>query len=60
MALAHEKGAHFADPLKAWGDVLVKQGRPEEALTKYDEALEYAPNWKELKEAREVVAKEKS
>jgi len=23
-------------------------------------ALEYEPNWKELKEAREVVAKEKS
>jgi tetratricopeptide (TPR) repeat protein len=60
LALAHEKGAHFADPLKAWGDVLVKQGRPEEALTKYDEALEYAPNWKELKEAREAAAKQKT
>jgi len=60
LALAHEKGPHFADPLKAFGDVLVKQDRPREALTKYDEALKYAPNWKELKEAREAAAKQKS
>jgi tetratricopeptide (TPR) repeat protein len=57
LTLAHEKGPHFADPLKAWGDVLVKQGRPTEALAKYDEALKYAPNWKELKDAREAVTK---
>jgi tetratricopeptide (TPR) repeat protein len=60
LALAHEKGPHFADPLKAWGDVLVKQGRPGEALAKYDEALKYAPNWKQLKETREATAKQKS
>ena len=30
------------------------------ALAKYDEALKYAPNWKQLKEAREVVAKLKT
>jgi hypothetical protein len=29
------------------------------ALAKYDEALEYAPHWKELKAAREAVAKRK-
>jgi tetratricopeptide (TPR) repeat protein len=60
LARAHEKGPHCADPLKAWGDVLVKQGRPGEALAKYDEALKYAPNWKELKEARETAAKQKT
>jgi predicted Zn-dependent protease len=52
LALAHEKGSHFADPLKTWADVIVKQGSPGEALAKYDEALKYAPNWKKLKEAR--------
>jgi tetratricopeptide (TPR) repeat protein len=57
---AHEKGPHFADPLKASGDVLVKQGRPREALGKYDEALRYAPNWAALKEAREAAAKQQS
>jgi hypothetical protein len=36
--------------LKAWGDVLAK----------YDEALKYAPNWKQLKEARMAIAKQKS
>jgi predicted negative regulator of RcsB-dependent stress response len=41
--------------LKAWGDVLVKQGNAEGALAKYEEALKYAPNWKQLKEAREVA-----
>jgi hypothetical protein len=30
------------------------------ALAKYDEALKYAPNWKQLKEAREATAKQKS
>lgn len=52
---ANLKGPHWADPLKAWGDVLVKQGKPQEALAKYDEALKYAPNWKELKEARDAT-----
>lgn len=57
---AHQKGPHWADPLKAWGDVLVKQGHPKEALVKYDEALRYAPNWTALKEAREVLLKQKT
>jgi hypothetical protein len=28
-----------------------------DALDKYDEALNYAPNWKALKTARDAVAK---
>ena len=56
LSLAHEKGPRFADPLKAWGDVLVKQGHPEQALAKYDAALKYAPNWEALKQAREEAA----
>jgi hypothetical protein len=31
-----------------------------DALVKYDEALKYAPNWKQLKEARETVAQQKT
>jgi DNA-directed RNA polymerase specialized sigma24 family protein len=54
---ANDRGPHWADPLKAWGDVLVKQGKNKEALERYDEALQYAPNWKQLKEAREAAAK---
>jgi predicted negative regulator of RcsB-dependent stress response len=54
---ANQKGPHWADPLKAWGDVLVKQDKTKEALVKYDDALKYAPNWKQLKEAREALAK---
>jgi predicted negative regulator of RcsB-dependent stress response len=40
--------ANWADPLKDWGDVLVKQGNVKDALAKYDEARKYAPNWKQL------------
>jgi tetratricopeptide (TPR) repeat protein len=60
LELADLKGPHWADPLKAWGDVLVKQGNTKEALAKYDEALKYAPKWKQLKEARDAVAKQKT
>ena len=35
----------------------MKQGNTKDALAKYDEALMYAPNWKQLKEAREALAK---
>ena len=45
---ANQRRPHWADPLKAWGDVLVKQGKTKEAL-------KYAPNWKQLKEAREAA-----
>jgi predicted negative regulator of RcsB-dependent stress response len=44
--------------LKAWGDVLAKQGHSKEALAKYGTALKYAPNWKQLKEARQALAKQ--
>jgi len=40
--------------------VLVKQDNAKEALAKYDAALKYAPNWKQLKEAREAAAKQKT
>jgi tetratricopeptide (TPR) repeat protein len=48
------------DTWKLWSDVLAKQGKIKDALVKYDEALKYAPHWKQLKEAREAVAKQKS
>ena len=57
---ANQKGPHWADPLKAWGDVLAKQGKTKEELAKYDEALKYAPNWKQLKDVREAAAKQKT
>jgi len=56
---ANLRGPHWADPLKAWGDVLVMQRATDKARAKYDEALKYAPNWKELKQARETLAKQK-
>jgi hypothetical protein len=37
----------------------LKEGKSQDALVKYDEALKYSPNWKQLKEAREA-AKQKS
>ena len=40
--------------------MLAKQGNAKEALAKYDEALKYAPNWKQLQEARETLAKQKT
>jgi tetratricopeptide (TPR) repeat protein len=60
LSLAHQRGPHWADPLKAWGDVYARLGNAKEALAKYDEALKYAPNWKQLREAREAAAKQKS
>jgi tetratricopeptide (TPR) repeat protein len=57
LKLANQKGPHWADPLKVWGDVLMKQNNAKEALIKYHEALKYAPNWKQLKEAHEAAAK---
>ena len=57
LRLAHDKGPHFADPLKAWGDAFAKQGQLREALRKYDEALKYAPNWAALRSARAATAR---
>jgi hypothetical protein len=51
---------HDGDAWKLWGDVLAKQGKTKEALAKYDEALKYAPHWKQLQEAREAVGKQKT
>jgi len=58
--LAHDKGPRFADPLKGWGDALARQGRWNDALAKYDEALKYAPAWRELRQARDAAAKRQS
>jgi hypothetical protein len=41
-------------------DALARQGQSRTSLVKYNEALEYAPKWKELKEACDAVAKQKS
>jgi Flp pilus assembly protein TadD len=46
---------HDGDAWKLWGDVLAKQGHAKEALAKYDEALKFAPKWKQLREARAAV-----
>jgi tetratricopeptide (TPR) repeat protein len=32
---ANRKGPHWADPLKAWGDALAKQGKTTKAIEKY-------------------------
>ncbi|MGA2860981.1 MAG: hypothetical protein ACLQFF_14970 [Steroidobacteraceae bacterium] len=37
--------------------MLLKQGKIQEAMAKDDEALKYAPNWKQLKDTREAAAK---
>jgi hypothetical protein len=49
-----------ADPLKGWANLLAKPCRGKEAPAKYDEALKFAPNWKQVHEAREAVTKQKS
>ena len=53
---ASEMGPRFADPLKGWGDVLAREGRWNEALAKYDEALKAAPAWAALRQARDAAA----
>ena len=53
LTAAHKRGPHWADPLKAIGDVLAAQGRKKEALSAYDQALKLAPAWDELHRARE-------
>ena len=56
---ASQRGPHWADPLKTWGDVLVKQGHTRETLVKYDQALKYAPNWAAVKDARAAAVKQR-
>ena len=58
LAAASGKAPHWADPLKAWGDLLTRDGRRTDALAKYTEALKYAPAWVELQQAREAVARQ--
>jgi hypothetical protein len=55
VSFAAAKAPHWADPWKAWGDVLAREGRWKEALAKYDEALKYAPAWAELHQARDAA-----
>jgi len=57
--IAHQKTPRFANALKGWGDALARRGQTKTALAKYKEALKYAPNWKELQEARQAVSKNK-
>lgn len=54
---ANKRGQHWAEPLKHWGDVLMRQHRANEALAKYQEALKYAPAWSELQAARDKAAR---
>ena len=57
LASAAAKGPHWADPWKAWGDVLAREGRWKEAFARYDEALKYAPAWTALHQARAEAAR---
>ena len=57
IAFASRKAPHWADPLKAWGDLQARQGRWKNALAKYDEALKYAPAWPALLRARAEAAR---
>ena len=57
VSAAAAKAPHWADPWKAWGDVLAREGRWRDALAKYDEALKYAPAWVELHQARDAAVR---
>ena len=57
---ANARAPHWADPLKGWGDVLLREGRTADALVKYDESLKYAPAWAELHQVRNTVARSES
>jgi len=60
LKAANQRGQHWADLLKALGDAPLKQGKPGDALAKYDEALQFAPQWQQLKAARDAGAKQSS
>ena len=57
LAAASARSPHWADPLKAWGDLLAREGRWKAALAKYDAALKYAPAWAALHQARAAAAR---
>lgn len=56
IARASAQAPHFADPLKSWGDLLMRENKPTQALAKYTEALKYAPDWDALRRARDAAA----
>jgi len=58
LAAAHARGPHWAEPLKAWGDVLAAGHRWRDALQKYDLALKFAPNWPQLIAARDSAVRQ--
>jgi tetratricopeptide (TPR) repeat protein len=57
LSTASAKAPHWADPLKAWGDLLARQGRWRDAVARYDDALKYAPAWSALHQARDAAAR---
>ncbi len=57
FAAANRCAPHLAEPLKAWGDLLASEGRWADARAKYEEGLRYAPNWAEMKQARDAAAR---
>jgi len=57
LAAANARSPHWADSLKAWGDLLAREGRWKDALAKYDGALKYAPAWAALRQARAAAAR---
>jgi tetratricopeptide (TPR) repeat protein len=59
-ALAATLGPHEGDAWKLWDDVLAKQGKNKDALSKYDEAFKYDAHWKALQQARAALAQQKS
>ena len=46
--------------LSALKSRVAAQGNAKEALAKYDEALKYAPSWKQLRDAHETAAKQRT
>jgi Flp pilus assembly protein TadD len=54
--VAHRLSPHDPDTLKLWGDALDREGHWKDALTEYNEALQYAPAWADLHQARERTA----
>jgi tetratricopeptide (TPR) repeat protein len=60
LAAASARSPHWADPLKAWGDLLAREGRWKKAVAKYDAALKYAPAWAALRQARAAAAAHKA
>ena len=57
LAAAHDRGQHWADPLKFWGDALAQEGRWPQAALKYKAALAEAPQWEAAKAALAMAQK---